>query len=79
MNQIGRAATEGSTQKLVVQLNGGQGMSLFHNVREYTLLDLQAAVYHKLVLEDGSTLYVNDFGIRSVHVAPEGSRTPSLY
>lgn len=55
-----------------VQLNTGGGLIVIHNVREYELMDLQAGVYHKLLFDDGSTLYVNDFGVKSVHVLPEG-------
>lgn len=76
MRQIGDAANSASQSKkkrgTTVQINGGQMATVIENVVKYEMLDLQAAVYHKLTLEDGSILYVNDFGIRSVHVRPEG-------
>jgi len=62
-----------------VQISGGQSTAVIHNVKEYELLDLKAGVYHRMTLEDGSLLYVNDFGIRSIHVRPEDSDATSPY
>ena len=82
MKQIGDAASNPNQKKkktgTTVQINGGNMATVVENVVKYEMLDLQAAVYHKLTLEDGSILYVNDFGIRSVHVRPEGA-SPAGY
>lgn len=56
-----------------VRISGGTSLTELHNVKMYELLDLKGGVYHKFTLEDGSLLYLNDFGIRSIHVTKEGS------
>jgi hypothetical protein len=57
-----------------ILITSGTSVSNLENVLNYELLDLKAGVYHKFSLEDGSVLYVNDFGIRSIQVMPTGTK-----
>jgi len=53
-----------------IRVTHGVGVTDLKNVVSYEILDLKASVYHKVVFEDNTILYINDFGIKSIQVTP---------
>jgi hypothetical protein len=53
-------------KKLIFVKLSGTGIHEQFRASSHEILGLPAGTYHKFVMENGSTLYVNDFGLRSV-------------
>lgn len=59
-----------------VRLQKAHEMPTYHGVLTHELLDLKAGTYHKLTFPNDVILYINDFGVQSVLVTPEGAEPP---
>lgn len=64
--------------KYDVRIANAVSVTDLHDVLDYQLMDLKAGVYHRFEFSDGNLLYVNDFGIRSIHVAPAGKLNANI-
>jgi len=47
----------------------GTGFNQVLKCHSHDIMGLPAGTYHKFEMDNGSTIYINDFGIRSVTVA----------
>ena len=60
---------------LNVRMQKAHEVPTYRGVLSHELLDLKAGTYHKLTFPNDVILYVNDFGVQSVLVTPEGVDT----
>lgn len=58
--------------KYNIRFTHGVGVMDLRDVAEYEMLDLKAAVYHKVTFSDDTIMYINDFGVKSIQVVPIG-------
>jgi len=47
----------------------GTAINETFKAREHEVVGFPAGTYHKFQMEDGTTVYFNDFGVRSVTIA----------
>lgn len=47
----------------------GSGLLLTFRATSHEIMGLPAGTYHKFVFENGTTVYFNDFGVRSVQIS----------
>lgn len=47
----------------------GQGINETFRAVSHEVMGFPAGTYHKFVMEDGTDVYFNDFGVRSVKIA----------
>jgi hypothetical protein len=58
-----------------VRLKMAHETPTYIGVVSHELMDLKAGTYHKLVFPNDVILYINDFGVQSVLVTPDGVKT----
>jgi hypothetical protein len=55
--------------KLIFARIAGGGFHQIIKAKSHEIMGLPAGTYHKFELENGTVVYINDFGIRTVTVA----------